>query len=45
MAWLAYENVDESTQIFVGILLILAITFVVSVNIYFWVSDNIKKQK
>ena len=45
MTWLVYENADESTQIFVGILLILAITFVVGANIYFWVSDKIKKTK
>ena len=42
--WLIYENADESTQIFGGVLWILAITFVISVNIYIWISDKLKKK-
>jgi hypothetical protein len=45
MTWLVYESADESTQIFVGVLLILAITFVISANIYFWIYDKIKNSK
>jgi len=45
MTWLVYENADEATQIFVGVLLILAITFVIGVNIYFWICDKIKNSK
>jgi FlaG/FlaF family flagellin (archaellin) len=45
MTWLVYENADESTQIFIGVLLILAITVVIGANIYFWVYDKIKKSK
>jgi len=45
MEWLVYENSDESTQIFVGVLLILSITFVIGANIYFWVIDRIKNSK
>lgn len=45
MTWLVYDNADEATQIFVGVILILAITFVIGANIYFWVSDKIKNSK
>jgi len=45
MEWLVYENSDEATQIFVGVLLILSITFVIIANIYFWVIDRIKNSK
>jgi len=45
MEWLVYENSDEATQIFVGVLLILSITFVIGANIYFWVIDRIKNSK
>ncbi len=43
MAWLVYDSADEATQIFLGVLLILAITFVIGANIYFWLRDKIKK--
>lgn len=45
MTWVVYNSADESTQIFVGIILILAITVIVGANIYFWVSDKIKNSK
>lgn len=45
MTWLLYENADEATQVFVGVILIFSITFVVGANIYFWISDKIKYTK
>jgi hypothetical protein len=45
MEWLVYENSNESTQIFVGILLIISIVFVIGANIYFWICDKIKNSK
>jgi hypothetical protein len=45
MEWLVYENSNESTQIFIGVLLILSITVVIGANIYFWVYDKIKNSK
>jgi hypothetical protein len=45
MEWLVYENSNESTQIFVGVLLIISIVFVIGANIYFWIIDRIKNSK
>jgi hypothetical protein len=45
MTWLVYENADELTKIFVGMLLILAMITIIGLNIYFWISDKIKKRK
>jgi len=45
MEWLIYENSDDATKVFVGVLLIVAIAFVIVINVYYWVSDKIKKYK
>jgi hypothetical protein len=39
MEWLIYNNSDDLTQIFVGILLILAMTFVIGLNIYYFIKE------
>ena len=44
MEWLVYENSDDSTQIFIGTLLILSIIFIIGANIYFWISKKIKNK-
>jgi len=45
MEYLVYTNSDDATQIFVGILLIVGIAIVIGANIYYWISDLIKKYK
>lgn len=44
MTWYIYNNADEQTQIFVGILLILAILFVMISGLYFWIKGKKKKK-
>ena len=43
MTWLIYQNSDEMTQLFFGVLVILAMIFLIVVNVYFWVRDQIIK--
>jgi uncharacterized protein YpmB len=42
MNWIFYDNADESTQIFIGVLLILFITIIIVANVFFWLADKIK---
>jgi|LakMenEpi03Aug12_release.lakeMendotaPanAssembly.Ray.scaffolds.fasta_scaffold246852_4 hypothetical protein len=44
MVWYFYTNADESLQIFIGILLIIAIVFLLFANIYFFISEKIKNR-
>ena len=44
MVWYFYTNADESLQIFFGILLIIAIVFLLFANIYFFISEKIKNR-
>lgn len=37
MNWLIYKNTPESTQLFIGLLLIAALLFITGANIYFWI--------
>lgn len=43
MTWLIYDNADESTQIFAGVLVIVSMVFLIGVNAYFWLKEKIKK--
>jgi hypothetical protein len=43
MIWLIYENADEPTQIFAGVILITSMVFLIGANIYFWIKEKIKK--
>lgn len=43
MTWLIYENADEATQIFVGVLVIASIVFLMGANLYFWIKEKMKK--
>jgi len=45
MTWLVYENSDDATQVFVGLLLIASIVFLIGANLYFWIKDKIKKNQ
>lgn len=44
MTYLFYTNSSESTQLFVGIILIISIIITMSFGIYFSISDFIKKR-
>lgn len=41
--YLIYDNSDELTQLFVGVLLIIFLTYIISANFYYWVKDKFKK--
>lgn len=45
MTWYFYQQADESTQIFIGVVLIAAIVFVLAANLFFWIQERIKKRK
>jgi len=45
MEYLVYTSADESTQFFVGILLITFLSFIIFANFYFWVSDRMKESE
>jgi len=45
MEYLVYTSADESTQFFVGILLITFLSFIILANFYFWASEKIKKNE
>ncbi len=43
MAWYFYQNADEPTQIFIGIVLIAAVVFLIGANLFFWIQNKIKR--
>jgi hypothetical protein len=45
MIWYLYENADDRTQAFFGVVLVLFIAFILIASAYFWVRDKIKKSK
>lgn len=44
MVYLIYENNDEKTQVFIGMIVIGVICFVILANIYYWIKDKLKKK-
>lgn len=45
MEYVVYQNTNEPTQIFVGVVLISALVANIGLVIYFWISDKIKNRK
>ena len=41
----AWENAHESTKIFFGAVIVLGILFLAIANLYFWISEKIKKNQ
>lgn len=44
MEWLVYENSDEATQTFIGVIIIISIILVIVANIYYWIINKFKKR-
>lgn len=45
MMWYFYQNADEPTQMFAGVVIIISIVFLVGANLFFWLQEKAGKKK